>query len=71
MLYLNAGIMPASGVDWSAILRPSISHFATLFDSGSQVMQQHDSTTSEGLREVFATNVFGHFVLVCIMGGML
>jgi 17beta-estradiol 17-dehydrogenase/3beta-hydroxysteroid 3-dehydrogenase len=67
-LYLNAGIMPAQGVDWAAIFKPSLSHFVNLFNSGAQVMRQHDFPTPDGLQAVFATNIFGHFVLVGIAG---
>ena len=36
----------------------------SLFDNGGQVMQQQDSNTKEGLRTVFSTNVFGHYLLL-------
>lgn len=28
------------------------------------LLTQHDKVTADGLQEVFATNVFGHFLLV-------
>ena len=27
MLFLNAGIMPATGVNWTAVFKPSLKHF--------------------------------------------
>lgn len=35
-----------------------------MFQTGYGLLKQVDGITSEGLKEVFATNVFGHFVLV-------
>lgn len=63
-LYLNAGIMLADGIDWKATLKPSLAHYVALFNSGSQVMRQSDTVTPEGLQATFATNVFGHYMLV-------
>ena len=77
MLYLNAGIMPTAGLDWGKVLHPSF--LATIASGGNvriwhhiirghvtctQAMKQADYVTEDGLQGVFATNVFGHFVLV-------
>lgn len=40
------------------------SNVITMFATGEGILTQKDDVTSEGLREVFATNLFGHFLLV-------
>ena len=35
-----------------------------MFTTGEGLLLQGDSVTEEGLQQVFATNLFGHFVLV-------
>lgn len=36
-----------------------------MFATAEGLLTQQDVTNSDGLQEVFATNLFGHFVLVC------
>lgn len=35
-----------------------------MFATGEGILTQWDGVTPDGLREVFATNLFGHFLLV-------
>ena len=35
-----------------------------MFHTGDGLLKQVNRTTEEGFKEVFATNVFGHFILV-------
>lgn len=35
-----------------------------MFRTAEGLLTQHDKVTANGLQEVFATNVFGHFLLV-------
>ncbi len=35
-----------------------------MFSTGEGILTQEDCVTADGLREVFATNLFGHFLLV-------
>lgn len=37
-----------------------------MFSTGEGLLLQRDSLTNEGLQQVFATNLFGHYVLVSI-----
>lgn len=37
-----------------------------MFSTGEGLLLQRDSLTTEGLQQVFATNLFGHYVLVSI-----
>lgn len=37
-----------------------------MFATGDGLLKQEDGTTSDGLAQIFATNLFGHFVLVQI-----
>ena len=34
------------------------------FSTGGELLRTIDSTTHDGLRQVFATNVFGHYLMV-------
>lgn len=35
-----------------------------MFATGEGILTQKDGVTPDGLQEVFATNLFGHFLLV-------
>ena len=35
-----------------------------MFTTGEGVLKQVDGVTTDGLQQIFATNLFGHFVLV-------
>ena len=37
VLYLNAGIMPATGVDWKVVFKPDISNFIHVVSTGGNV----------------------------------
>ncbi|XP_008305465.1 3-keto-steroid reductase [Cynoglossus semilaevis] len=64
-LYLNAGIMPNPQFDVKAFFKGLFSsNVITMFATGEGILTQKDDVTSEGLREVFATNLFGHFLLI-------
>uniref|UniRef100_A0A8C1UUB1 3-keto-steroid reductase/17-beta-hydroxysteroid dehydrogenase 7 n=1 Tax=Cyprinus carpio TaxID=7962 RepID=A0A8C1UUB1_CYPCA len=56
-LYLNAGIMPNPRVDHKAFYKGLFSRYSISFCI-------HYKVTPIGLQEVFATNLFGHFLLV-------
>ena len=38
-----------------------------MFRTGDGILKQEDGTTKDGLRQTFATNLFGHYVLVSLM----
>ncbi|XP_061694655.1 3-keto-steroid reductase [Syngnathoides biaculeatus] len=64
-LYLNAGIMPNPHVDVKAFFKGLFSRKAVnMFATAEGLLTQKDRPNSDGLQEVFATNLFGHFVLV-------
>uniref|UniRef100_A0A8B9L234 3-keto-steroid reductase/17-beta-hydroxysteroid dehydrogenase 7 n=1 Tax=Astyanax mexicanus TaxID=7994 RepID=A0A8B9L234_ASTMX len=64
-LYLNAGIMPNPQVDHKAFYKGLFSSKAIhMFTTGEGLLTQKDTVTSDGLQQVFATNLFGHFILV-------
>ncbi|NXT53706.1 DHB7 reductase, partial [Pluvianellus socialis] len=64
-VYLNAGIMPNPHVNfkalWHGLLTGRLLHMLTTAEG---VMTQTDRLNGDGLQEVFATNLFGHFILV-------
>ncbi|NXX17207.1 DHB7 reductase, partial [Podargus strigoides] len=64
-VYLNAGIMPNPHVNikalWHGFLTGKVLHMLTTAEG---IMTQTDRLNGDGLQEVFATNLFGHFILV-------
>ncbi|KAL2089754.1 hypothetical protein ACEWY4_014442 [Coilia grayii] len=64
-LYLNAGIMPNPQLDIKAFFKGLFSsNVISMFATGEGILTQKDKTTSDGLQEVFVTNLFGHYLLV-------
>ncbi|KAM4557689.1 3-keto-steroid reductase/17-beta-hydroxysteroid dehydrogenase 7-like [Fundulus diaphanus] len=64
-LYLNAGIMPNPTVDIGAFFKGLFSrNVINMFATAEGLLTQQDQLNSDGLQEVFATNLFGHFLLI-------
>ncbi|XP_039999504.1 3-keto-steroid reductase/17-beta-hydroxysteroid dehydrogenase 7-like isoform X1 [Xiphias gladius] len=64
-LYLNAGIMPNPQVDVRAFFKGLFSkNVINMFATAEGLLTQQDRLNSDGLQEVFATNLFGHFLLI-------
>ncbi|KAJ4943855.1 hypothetical protein JOQ06_006349 [Pogonophryne albipinna] len=64
-LYLNAGIMPNPQFDVNAFYKGLFSSdIITMFTTGQGIITQKDCVTADSLQEVFATNLFGHFLLI-------
>lgn len=64
-LYLNAGIMPNPQVDIGAFFSGLFSrNVVNMFATAEGLLTQQDRVNSDGLQEVFATNLFGHFLLI-------
>jgi len=43
------------------------SRFVHMFATGDGLLRQTDGTTDDGLKQIFATNLFGHFILVSLL----
>ncbi|XP_061636529.1 3-keto-steroid reductase/17-beta-hydroxysteroid dehydrogenase 7-like isoform X3 [Phyllopteryx taeniolatus] len=64
-VYLNAGIMPNPQFDFKAFFKGLFSsNIITMFSTGEGILTQKGGVTPDGLQEVFATNHFGHFLLI-------
>ncbi|XP_034387271.1 3-keto-steroid reductase [Cyclopterus lumpus] len=64
-LYLNAGIMPNPQFDVKAFFKGLFSsRIVSMFATGEGILTQKDGVTPDGLQDVFATNLFGHFLLI-------
>lgn len=70
-LYLNAGaFLVRRGINWSHMMNEIFDSESPgqkilhMFSTGEGLLLQRDSLTTEGLQQVFATNLFGHYVLV-------
>ncbi|XP_038151032.1 3-keto-steroid reductase/17-beta-hydroxysteroid dehydrogenase 7-like [Cyprinodon tularosa] len=64
-MYLNAGIMPNPAVDIRAFFKGLFSrNVINMFATAEGLLTQQDRLNSDGLQEVFATNLFGYFLLI-------
>ncbi|KAM3603956.1 uncharacterized protein V6R79_004540 [Siganus canaliculatus] len=64
-LYLNAGIMPNPQVNVKAFFKGLFSsNVVNMFATAEGLLTQQDLVNADGLQEVFATNLFGHFLLI-------
>ena len=63
-LFLNAGQMPPSSVNWRGLFPLTVENIRHVFATGGSLLRQTDTTMDNGLSSVFATNVFGHYGLV-------
>ncbi|KAM6963009.1 3-keto-steroid reductase/17-beta-hydroxysteroid dehydrogenase 7 [Aplochiton taeniatus] len=64
-LYLNAGIMPNPHFDVKPYFKGLFSsNVITMLSTGAGILTQKDNMTTDGMQEVFATNLFDHFLLV-------
>lgn len=64
-LYLNAGIMPNPQVDVKAFFKGLFSrNVINMFATAEGILTQQDRLNTDGLLEVFSTNLFGHFLLI-------
>ncbi|CAG2251019.1 HSD17B7 [Mytilus edulis] len=64
-LYLNAGIMPVTGVNWTNVVKGVLSsNCAHVLSTGEGCLYHTDETTKDGLKNIFASNLFGHYTLI-------
>ncbi|XP_065916838.1 3-keto-steroid reductase/17-beta-hydroxysteroid dehydrogenase 7-like isoform X2 [Dysidea avara] len=64
LIYLNAGIMPVTGFNLRGLWPPTFSNLNKILVSGTGILSQENDVTPEGLQKTFATNVFGHYLMV-------
>uniref|UniRef100_A0A3B4BFL1 Uncharacterized protein n=1 Tax=Periophthalmus magnuspinnatus TaxID=409849 RepID=A0A3B4BFL1_9GOBI len=64
-LYLNAGKMTKPKVDLKAFFKGFFSrNVIHMLETAKGILTQENRVNSDGLQEVFATNLFGHFLLI-------
>ncbi|XP_014674503.1 PREDICTED: 3-keto-steroid reductase-like [Priapulus caudatus] len=64
-LFLNAGFMKVTHVDWQSFFgRLFTAQCVEMLATGKGLLVQDGQKTPEGLQAVFATNLFGHYVLL-------
>lgn len=66
VFFANAGVFDIVGLDWAAVWRHITQGEITLFLStgGEFLKQPRNRMTKEGLGFIFATNVFGHYLML-------
>uniref|UniRef100_H2ZBV5 3-keto-steroid reductase n=1 Tax=Ciona savignyi TaxID=51511 RepID=H2ZBV5_CIOSA len=64
-MYLNAGIMPVAKFNIPYVMKTMFtSEGLQMFKTGLGMFSANDGTTVDGVKNIFATNVLGHFILV-------
>ncbi|XP_022085135.1 3-keto-steroid reductase-like [Acanthaster planci] len=65
-LYLNAGIMPVTHLNWKHMLKSILTplQLIDMLTTGEGLLNLQDDETGDGLKSIFCTNLFGHFVLI-------
>ncbi|XP_072017557.1 3-keto-steroid reductase/17-beta-hydroxysteroid dehydrogenase 7-like isoform X2 [Amphiura filiformis] len=65
-VYCNAGIMPVTNVNWKNLLYgfTSLNSIVEMFTTGEGLLHLQDDCTKDGLKSIFCTNLFGHFVFI-------
>ncbi|XP_038063963.1 3-keto-steroid reductase/17-beta-hydroxysteroid dehydrogenase 7-like [Patiria miniata] len=65
-LYLNAGIMPVTHLNWKHMFKSILTplQLIDMLTTGEGLLNLQDDTTKDGLKSIFCTNLFGHFVLI-------
>jgi 17beta-estradiol 17-dehydrogenase/3beta-hydroxysteroid 3-dehydrogenase len=67
-LVLNAGVMPTDGIDlWTGIKNVLTRPSYVAKTGGDVIKQRKGEVTRQGLGKVFASNVFGHFIMVSLI----
>ena len=64
-LFCNAGVLSCDYIDWSIVAKQVLFDQITLMTETQCVVQPVGKLTSEEIGETFATNLFGHYVMVC------
>jgi 17beta-estradiol 17-dehydrogenase/3beta-hydroxysteroid 3-dehydrogenase len=63
-LFCNAGILDSSHVDWKLTAYMFFTDTVALIEQADVTIQIVGEVNPDGLGKVFATNVFGHYVIV-------
>ncbi|KNC82543.1 hypothetical protein SARC_05170 [Sphaeroforma arctica JP610] len=71
-LYLNAGIMPVEkwGISWDVFMTTDIKHILHVLSTSDGLLKQEDWRAGD-MQAVFATNVFGHYLLAMLLKDLL
>ncbi|ORX60610.1 NAD(P)-binding protein [Hesseltinella vesiculosa] len=63
-LFLNAGYLSALGLRWGSLVSLFLKSPTALMESSDATIQATGEINNDGLGKVFATNVFGHYVMI-------
>ncbi|CAG8468896.1 4101_t:CDS:2 [Paraglomus occultum] len=64
LLFCNAGILSCDFIDWSIVARQVFTDQIALLTETQCIVQPVGKLTSEEIGETFATNLFGHYVMI-------
>ncbi|KAF9957728.1 hypothetical protein BGZ72_001489 [Mortierella alpina] len=63
-LFCNAGILPSTGLLWGKLALDFVTKPKTLFTRSDVLVQPKQHLTEDGLGNVLACNVFGHYLMI-------
>ncbi|KAG9321067.1 hypothetical protein KVV02_000681 [Mortierella alpina] len=63
-LFCNAGILPSTGLLWGKLALDFVTKPKTLFTRSDVLVQPKQHLTDDGLGNVLACNVFGHYLMI-------
>ncbi|KAF9972116.1 hypothetical protein BGZ73_004812 [Actinomortierella ambigua] len=63
-LFCNAGILPSTGIQYGKLFKEFFTDPLNLVIRSDVLMQPKQSLTEDGVANVFACNVFGHYLMI-------
>lgn len=63
-MFCNAGILDSSGVNWKKTAYMLLFDTVALIEQADATIQVVGEMNADGLGKIFATNVFGHYMIV-------
>ncbi|KAG0238513.1 hypothetical protein BGW41_008164 [Actinomortierella wolfii] len=63
-LFCNAGILPSEGIQYGKLIKDSFTDPLNLVISSDVLIQPKQTPTEDGVANVFACNVFGHYLMI-------
>ncbi|KAI8371112.1 hypothetical protein BD560DRAFT_396154 [Blakeslea trispora] len=70
-LFCNAGILSTKGVDWMTVIRMFLTDPVGLVERSDSTIQNVGEINKDGIGEVFAANVLGHYIMMREMEDLL
>ncbi|KAI8335654.1 hypothetical protein EDC96DRAFT_524667 [Choanephora cucurbitarum] len=70
-LFCNAGILNTKGINWMTVVRLLFTDPVGLVERSDATVQNVGEINADGIGEIFAANVLGHYIMMREMEGLL